>query len=154
MAASDDLAVMIVADGCLPMIEGREPSAPSPQGAPLSPQERAAAGFTGPGVTMRYGAADQDVIADYGAQIATIRLAETDVPKTLDKLDAALRRASGDIDMSEDPDIGGRLRVYMARLTANRYARITIRIPQAAKAPLDVCVAGVAAIGRRGGASP
>lgn len=154
MSAALDLAATLIADGCLPMIGGKEPSAPAPQGAVLSPQERAAAGFKEPGVTMRYGASDADVIADFGAQTATIRLAETDVAQALDTLDGALRRASGDVDMTEDPDIGGKMRVYMARLTQNRYARVTVRIPQAAKAALDIRVSGMAAIERRGAAPP
>lgn len=154
MTSAIELAAHLVTEGCLPMIAGREPSGPAPQGAALSPHERAAAGFREPGVTMRYGAADAEVIADFGAQTATIRLDCADVAPALAALDTALRRAAGDLDMREDPDVGGRVRVYMARLSQSRYARVAVRIPQAAQARLDIRVSGLAALERRGGAPP
>lgn len=147
MKTADELAALIVADGCLPMIAGKQPLAPPPQGAPLAPPEREALGFTGPGVTMRYPSADGDVIADYGVQIASVRLPPGPLAPRLDILDRAIRRAVGDVQMQEEAALGGKVKTYLVRLSEERYARISMLVPAAEAAALELHVAGLAAVG-------
>lgn len=149
MAAPEELAIFLIAEGCLPMVAGVQPSAAPPAGTPLSASERAALGFTGAGVTMRYGAEGQDVIADFGAQTATIRLADCDVGKALSRLDAAMQRALGDTQRTEEADStpGRKLRTYLIRLSERRYARVAVAYPDGGRAALEFRVTGMASIG-------
>lgn len=127
------------------MIAGVQPTAQPPMGTPLAPADRAALGFTGPGVTMRY---EGGLIADFGAETATIRITETDVANAMRVLDAAMQNAPGDTQQTEEAAAAGqKLRTYFIRLTERRYARVAVTYPEGGRAPLEFRVTGVASIG-------
>lgn len=146
----EELVAFLVAQGCLPMIAGEQPTAAAPNGAPLSPAERNALGFSGAGLAVRYATSGADVLADYGAQVATIQVADTDPARALDVIEKAIRGGLGDTQSAEDAadGKGKRFRTFFVRVSAKRYARVSVSLaaPGIARAPLEVRVAGLAAI--------
>ncbi len=149
MRTAADLAAFVIVQGCLPMIAGRRPDAPPPEGALIAAAERAALGFTGPGFALAYETADGRMVVDYGAETATLRLPALQRATALEILSAALARAPGDLQQAEEPSGpgGAVLRTYLLRLTERRYARIAASIPPGETGPLELRVTGVAAIG-------
>ncbi len=157
MTTPTDLAAFLIVEGCLPMIAGTPPRVAAPAGTPLSAGERKAAGFEGPGVTMRYATGAGDVIADFGATTATVRLPEGEIAPALNVIDKAVLNAPGDTQSAEEANgpAGAKLRTYFVRVNAERYARVALVIPAAAHGVLEARVTGLAAVGyASGGVAP
>jgi hypothetical protein len=148
MKTEAELAAFLVVEGLFPMIAGVSPRAASPAGALVDQGARPSFGFTGPGVTMRYPTEDGEVLADFGAQTATLRLATSDVEAFQQALDAALGLAGNDVQREGEAPLSGagrQGRSLIVRVTERRYARILVSY--GASGPVEAAVSGLEAIG-------
>ena len=131
MTSSAELLAFLITEGLLPMSAGEKPSAPPPSGAVLRPEERARQGFSGPGVAMRYPAADGAVIGDIGPHDSILRLECEDTSAALAVLDQALTAGLRDVQVGSDAPVSGtagvQQRVYMVRVAPTHYARVQVR---------------------------
>jgi hypothetical protein len=156
MTSPGDLLVFLVTEGCLPMVAGERPRRAAPEGTLLTGAEREACGFSHVGVTLRYRADGGAVLADFGADAATLRLAGGDAAAALQALGQGIAASGRDVQPAQetpfaDP-LGRTRRSWFVRVSQQRWARVSALMHQTAAAggsPLEVCVVGMEAIGQR-----
>lgn len=158
MTSTFNMIATLVTRAFLPMAAGRQPTLPPPPGTVLSEGEREAAGFSGPGVSCSYPMADgTTLLINFGAEAASLVHPTVDANAVIHEVERAIGLAAMDHSGQTVPDPSDparRLRILTVRLSEDRYAQVTFIAPaldQPSQAGVTVRVAGLRAIGLRGG---
>lgn len=123
-----ELAAMLVAEGCLPMAQGKMPAKMPIEALPLHDEERARAGVPPGGVAVFYPVGETGVFMHFGGSQASVWYEHVDCEGAVATLEQALNRAAPTLHFEKEaphPDVPGmNVRLYRLEVDTKHLVKI------------------------------
>jgi hypothetical protein len=128
-----ELAAMLVAEGCLPMAQGKQPAKMPVEALPLQNEERERIQARPDGLAVFYPVGETGVFMEFGGNSASVWYEQVDCEGAVATLEQALNRAAPSVRFEKEaphPDVSGmNVRFYRLETDSKRFVKIEVVHP-------------------------